>query len=524
MEKLAFLKTFAFGWMRRQKMMKENVRKRAGSWHLPPLVQMMALASVLAISYNLLIYKSHAQYSEVTETARACAEELKEKVAELVKTKDNLGKGTEEYKKLIEEKANNVGRINSNLSSYEAEINRLKDALASATSSSQPKATMESIRSLASAYPGFPYYAPACNPTKSTWLEFAYDAPHYFPIRPFKMILGTQSKPCSYLPDCNAFSRGELEWPESFVIEVLIGILGDCPLRQCHVLDLGGNMGYVNSYAAALGAKVISVEPQFDLASANRATIELNCWQHRVRNLDGMITLRPDQHDANTEISNLWRPGMVDFKKKRETKRLYLGNIVTMFESTHLDFVKIDVDSIDIEILRFLIDWIRQGKITVHSFIIEKGCHHEAFVDLQQLGYNIFQLDHHLRARFFDAKGRDVYKYRGAPIPYLEAIGDEYLCRRGMRQLIKFPEANNLTDATEKCNSFHKTPFRGNEFPSTVTSWLITKESLLQTQVMESWTKSRNPVTKGLYRNEKFGMPGEQINPTPIFREDPIAQ
>ena len=293
---------------------------------------------------------------------------------------------------------------------------------------------------------GFPYFAPGCTP--GAWAGTTYQAPTFFPIRPFHMVLGVdQANPCVYIPDCEAFSRGDLEWPEGFVIEVLIATLGDCPLRKCHVLDLGGNLGYVNSYAGSLGAKVVSVEPQSDLAAANKATTEHNCWQHRVENIVGFLTLSADEDKHDHKASQLWRPGMTEFNKTREATKVYLGRLIEQLGSKHLDLVKIDVDSIDIPILKFIVNFVKMGDITVDHILIEAACEPETFFELQQLGYNIFQLDHHLRARFFDARGRDVYKYRGATIPWLDDAGEEFQCRRGIRMLLKWPTATDTNMA-----------------------------------------------------------------------------
>lgn len=87
-----------------------------------------------------------------------------------------------------------------------------------------------------------PYYMPGCSLNK----QQGFWAPSFYPIPPFRMVLGDDDKPCRHLPDCDAFCRGHLEWPEAFAMQVLIATLGDCPygLRPCHVMDFGGNLGY----------------------------------------------------------------------------------------------------------------------------------------------------------------------------------------------------------------------------------------------------------------------------------------
>lgn len=363
-----------------------------------------------------------------------------------------------------------------------------------------------------------PYRASGCVVGASS--RKTYGAPRFFPILPFNMVLGPQDNPCAFIPRnmCTQFSEGLLEWPESFVIEGIIAALGECPLRQCYVADFGANMGYVNSYAAALGAKVVGIEPQADLNEANAATIQHNCWQHRVNIMNGLVTLDQSKDDEEVSVSNLWRPTSTggsagDFKKERRTRKIFIGRVLAWLGSTTIDLVKIDVDSIDHEILGWLIDAMETKKAVIRNILIESRCHSEYYFRLQKLGFDVYQMDHHLRARFFDARGRDVYKYRGGPIPSLEAVGEEHLCRRGMRMLVKVPHAENVTMFSSHCRALEAMPFRMNK--TTMTSWFLTMDKLRTPSVMENWSKRLVPSTQGVYKNEHKGMPGEVINPPP---------
>ena len=85
---------------------------------------------------------------------------------------------------------------------------------------------------------------------------------------------------------------------------------------------------------------MVSVEPQTDLAAANKATTEHNCWQHRVENVAGFVTLSADEDKHDHTASRLWRPGMKDFEKKRGTTKVYLGRLIEQLGSKHLDLVK----------------------------------------------------------------------------------------------------------------------------------------------------------------------------------------
>lgn len=65
------------------------------------------------------------------------------------------------------------------------------------------------------------------------------------------------------------------------VTAVLASFLSGCHRRTCRAVDLGANAGLVTSTMLWLGATVVSVEPQQDLAKAINATAQLNCWSHR---------------------------------------------------------------------------------------------------------------------------------------------------------------------------------------------------------------------------------------------------
>ena len=78
--------------------------------------------------------------------------------------------------------------------------------------------------------------------------------------------------------------------------------------------------------------------------------------------------------------------------------------------------------------------------------------------------------------------------------------------------LLKWPTATDTNMAAAQCKAVVSTPVR-RDFPAAVTSWLITKETLLQKSVMENWSTRYVPVTKGVYMNELKGMPGEKLNP-----------
>lgn len=212
---------------------------------------------------------------------------------------------------------------------------------------------------------------------------------------------------------------------------------------------------------------------------------------------------------------------MKEYEKERLSQYHYIGHILADLGSKTIDLIKIDVDSIDMDILDWIVHEMELKKISVMSIIIESYCEPKTFFKLQELGFDIYKMDHHLRARFFDARGRDVYKYRGGPIQALDRVGDEYLCRRGMRMLLKFHTASNINNLESICHDLENMPFSlpnsGKPGAASMGSYLITKHPLLTPSVMESWSKQWKPSTQGVYRNEKLGFPGEKINPSPLI-------
>lgn len=84
---------------------------------------------------------------------------------------------------------------------------------------------------------------------------------------------------------CDMASPRVEEFVERHTTEVLASFLSDCTMRGtddvCHAADLGANNGWMTAYMLSLGAHVVSVEPQPDLAQAVRETAILNCWANK---------------------------------------------------------------------------------------------------------------------------------------------------------------------------------------------------------------------------------------------------
>lgn len=62
---------------------------------------------------------------------------------------------------------------------------------------------------------------------------------------------------------------------------------------------------------------------------------------------------------------------MVDFEKTRDVKKVWIGRILGMNPTGAFRLIKIDVDSIDEQILDWILDKIAENTLSVDSFVIE---------------------------------------------------------------------------------------------------------------------------------------------------------
>ncbi|KAL3922047.1 MAG: hypothetical protein SGPRY_004697, partial [Prymnesium sp.] len=110
-----------------------------------------------------------------------------------------------------------------------------------------------------------------------------------WPFESFHLVMElTHPSTCNLyrsVETCCKFAEGRLSDPERHVREtiasVMMGCLHRASHRPCLAVDLGANNGWFTSYMLQLGAHVVSVEPQPDLARALMETVQLNCWSNR---------------------------------------------------------------------------------------------------------------------------------------------------------------------------------------------------------------------------------------------------
>ena len=118
-------------------------------------------------------------------------------------------------------------------------------------------------------------------------------------------------------------------------------------------------------------------------------------------------------------------------------------------EAKAIDFIKIDIDSFEIDLLRQALELISQGKISVTTFVVElRDPGFELLQTLFTLGYDVYLLNIHLENRWIDSKGWDVYRnFSGSVYP---TGFEERFAQRFLRHVIYIqPDVSRKFQARE---------------------------------------------------------------------------
>lgn len=243
-------------------------------------------------------------------------------------------------------------------------------------------------------------------------------APHFYPFPEFNMVVGKTDTSCEFVAStCEDFSAGRTGYPEGFVRETIASFLVPCLQRPCLALDLGSNVGYVSSYMLALGAKVVSVEPQLDLARTLESTARVNCWSDRLIVHNAYVSWKPEDEGNTMTRAHLWRPDDTAARNDKLIEKPYFVLPTFLNTTTYIDFIKLDIDSYETEIVSFFADYIAQNTFRFGSLIFEVNLGHNvdklanALHKFQaELGYDIYKMNQHEQRRWFDSAGKDVYQ------------------------------------------------------------------------------------------------------------------
>ena len=301
-----------------------------------------------------------------------------------------------------------------------------------------------------------------CKPPKAL-LDRSYAFREHYPIPAFRLVLERAKGTCDLQkighPEfCRALANGNFFEPEFHVREVFTSFLAGCGLKDCYSIDLGSNTGYTAAYMAAMGSKVVAVEPQPFLAEALTESAKVNCWDVEVKN--GFIT--HDDAKKGTSINvgstvNGWRPVCWDVNpsvclRRTGVNTLPLVGISDLVRGKKVDMVKVDIDSIDLCIMGKMLEMIKAKETEIENIVVEangprfhKGTSCPDVVDLmfayQRAGYHIYRLNCHMDVRFFDSYGYDVYSGM-KPIDWsgISPLLQEVYSQRLMRYAVKIKD------------------------------------------------------------------------------------
>lgn len=124
-------------------------------------------------------------------------------------------------------------------------------------------------------------------------------------------------------------------------------------------MDIGSNIGYMSTFMASLGSHVVSIEPQFDLVEAFKKTVIVNGWRHRVRVAPGFATFDDSLTSQTRGMGGAWR---LNFGGKVTFWDAPYVDVGSFLKDETYDFVKVDTDSVDGEILQGIIDMVKKMK------------------------------------------------------------------------------------------------------------------------------------------------------------------
>ena len=344
--------------------------------------------------------------------------------------------------------------------------------------------------------------APCSTASEALWAR-SYPLPRHWPFGAIRLVMETAPGSCDLYQQeqpsyCCKLTRrtGEAEAIEGFVREVIASLLGECRRRACRAIDVGANIGWMTAYMLDLGASVVSVEPQPDLAAALRETAALNCWSDR------SVVLNHFACACGRTQANCFAPGKWNARCLRE-QRIPARRAETLYRAAsgipvravaawppisgigiddvvfhgadsrsapwHVDLLKLDGDGPEIRWLQAVSRLLRAHRaLTIDAITVEFstamfGANEnlkagrtsefaEAFKDLQSVhGYDFFRLDTNDFRRLMTGTGWDAFSDRGAigridrvrgPLPR-DALEDEILGLRAMRHLWRIKR--NLT-------------------------------------------------------------------------------
>jgi len=344
-------------------------------------------------------------------------------------------------------------------------------------------------------------------------------ASQHYPFPNFKMVLTTskdESNTCELIGNhsCDAVAKGELFLPEWFVREAVASFLVPCLYRHCLAFDIGANIGFVTSYMASLGASVTAIEPQPVLAAALQRTIENNCWQGRVQVHNAFISVDPnDKGKVRTEkTSALWNIATAHGDAKQDHSIFaspYYFLPEALLQAGHVDFIKLDIDSIEPVVVHKLYRLLSRKDFTFTTLIFEVNLAYNsgegfslvanAFRGFQiEFGYDIYKFNQHEQRHWFDSRGVDIYA--SGPHAYADSpFVEERFSQRFMRHLLWFRPQTSVKKWARNLQAglMKRERELGKPHWTFTNSFLVTRERLMEPIRMEGYA-SQHPSAEGL--------------------------
>ena len=256
---------------------------------------------------------------------------------------------------------------------------------------------------------------------------------------------------------------------EPHVRDAIFSLLGGegCHVRPasrlCRAIDLGANNGWFSLMMLQLGASVLSVEPQPDLARALRESAELNCWSGRSKVVNAFACAQGDADcqrlrvDARSceiggwRIGNMYGSSQLTARYRGEPGRsqqcatdvglpesissLNLSSLV--FEHarpssapggpSEIEFIKMDADGPEGSWLREFDELITGGKLRISALVVEGSNLSPTVMQRFQMvhGYSIFRLDVQDGRRHMTPEGWDLWSPTGT-IARLDRYASEH--------------------------------------------------------------------------------------------------
>ena len=325
---------------------------------------------------------------------------------------------------------------------------------------------------------------PSCSQTEAG-LELhrrSYALPPRWPFPgQVRLVMETEAGTCNLYDDadvcCDMTTRRVDDIVERYVTETVAAFLAGCSAREtaggtsCHAADLGANNGWMTAYMLSLGAHVVSVEPQPDLAHAVAETAALNCWSHLsvVHNAFACAD-RKTRGGKCMEPRALrgpyWYRAGGPPPKRNSTPPLIPGLSLEEIFTGHrgssrpayYDLVKLDGDGPELSWMHSIRKMILDGVIDVQTIVIEANgmANHQGAALMrayQQQGFDVYRFPCGDNLRLIGGSGWDVLSPPGtfgrldrlghSPMSSRAALEEEVLGLRGISLMYRVRD--NLT-------------------------------------------------------------------------------